>query len=256
MPHTHTRPDWNISKWIELLGGLVRQRADVVDDLDHVQHADDARKVEYVAGFVDEAGFCRPCDRLVLAWRLGLDANAVGLAGQGVLKNRGDWTLWETLTRWNQHQQRRVLDDPLLDRLSRGDGPMLCRELRCDGIEVWTEAELAGLQALWWLAWMAEDATERQLLIDRAHAHHQWMTRELSPDNATNRPWGLAAFAAHGAIGQADSRNDAAHYAQTLVHICQVQLGRPDRFSTVLLLDAIDWLQRFGSPMLTGRERV
>lgn len=243
-----------MARWIALIEGLVKQRADVVDELDSVHQADEKNRVDYVAGFVDEAGFCRPCDRLVLAWRLGLDAMAVGMARQGGLKGRGDWMLWETLANWNH--RRRVLDEPLHDRLAQSQDPMLCSELRCDGIEVWTEAELAGLQALWWLGWLAEEASEQQLLIDRAQAHCRWLTQELSPDNATNRPWGLAAFVAYGAYGQAAFQDGGAHYAQTLVHICQIQLGRPDRLSTVLLLDALDWLKRFGRTIMAGRAQA
>jgi hypothetical protein len=57
---------------------------------------------------------------------------------------------------------------------------------------------------------------------------------ELQPDNATNRPWAVAAFAEMAVEGD----GDAELYADTLLHNCRVTLGRPGLLSTILLLDA------------------
>jgi hypothetical protein len=62
----------------------------------------------------------------------------------------------------------------------------------------------------------------------------EYLIAEVQPDNATNHPFALAAFLALAHAGNFE----AMLYAQTLLHNCQVQLGRPDAFSAALLLHA------------------
>ena len=134
-----------------------------------------------------------------------------------------------------------------MSRLVSTTGP-LCPGLHGQGIESWTEAELASLHALWWLWRVSPTRAGREALATRGRSHRDWLIEEIQPDNATNRPWALGAFIAWGCEGNMEGEGGdgellAHHYAQTLLHNCQVQQGRPDRFSTVLLLDAIVGLE-------------
>jgi hypothetical protein len=81
-------------------------------------------------------------------------------------------------------------------------------------IEVWTDAELSAVHALWRLATdrRREDWKRR---LDRAVAWHLIHTQ---PDNATNRPWALHVFLL------AD-QPETIHYAETLLHNCQTFTG-------------------------------
>jgi hypothetical protein len=94
-------------------------------------------------------------------------------------------------------------------------------------IEVWTDAELSALHALWWLA---RDRA-RHDWMERVHRVRDWHLACTQPDNATNRPWALHVFL----LGDSP---EAVHYAETLLHNCQTQTGRPDVLSAWILLDA------------------
>jgi len=108
-------------------------------------------------------------------------------------------------------------------------------------IEVWTETELSSLHALFWLALRDGDTTLGARVLDAA----RWLIAHMQPDNATNHPWSAHVFAL---VDVLDDAREAGLYAQTLVHNCQTQLGRPDRFSALILLDGAD-----GIDALTGR---
>ena len=261
----------------------------LVDELAELSRAETASQLDWVQGFTDDAGVCRPTDRFVLAWRLGLDAQACESLGNAASVSSAagsaqsdphahmDRLLWKYLLavpRPRRAQRsgegstghdapstppqpplptRSLLPEPVMSRLVSTTGP-LCRELHGQGIESWTEAELASLHALGWLWRVSPTRAQREALAARSRSHRDWLIEEIQPDNATNRPWALAAFIALGREGHVEGdggergeRGDgellAHHYAQTLLHNCQVQRGRPDRFSTVLLLDAIVWLE-------------
>lgn len=102
-------------------------------------------------------------------------------------------------------------------------------------LEVWTERELCGLTALWrhWLR------SGRKEIRQRCVAAAKWHIENTQPDNATNRPWGVAVFLG---LGSAEGR----HYAETLVSNCCVNEGRPDVLSAYVLLDAAAALEAEG----------
>lgn len=171
----------------------------------------------FARAFADDAGHRRAIDRPLLAWVLGLEP----WENSGTAEtDRTDLRLW------------RALRDPAIDPhaiVGSRLGP-LAPDCRDEGIEVWTEVELACLQALWWHARIAGSDT----LHHRARAHARWLMDEIQPDNGTNHAWAVAAFAELATEGDAD----ATLYAETLLHNCQVTLGRADLLSAVLLTDA------------------
>ena len=193
-----------------------------------VLEADEATRLAYARAFADDAGHRRLVDPPLLAWVLGVEL------WEPPSTTRRDVRLWAALT------------EPTVDPLSLIDSPAgpIAPEAREEGIEVWTEIELASLQALWWHSSPSRERMRSNrdaqlgepchLVRTRARSHARWLMAELQPDNGTNRPWALATFAELAAGGD----TDAALYAETLLHNCQVTLGKPDLLSTVLLLDA------------------
>ncbi len=171
----------------------------------------------FARSFADDAGHRRAIDPPLLAWVLDLGPWD---ASDDAETDRCDLRLWRALGDQSPDPHR-LIGTP--------SGP-LAPECRDEGIEVWTEVELASLQALWWHARRTGSAT----LHDRARAHARWLMDEIQPDNGTNHAWALAAFAELAAEGDPD----ATLYAETLLHNCQVTLGRADLLSAVLLVDA------------------
>lgn len=102
-------------------------------------------------------------------------------------------------------------------------------------IEVWTETEFCALHAVLWLAL----ERPRGELADRALEAARWHLEHTQPDNATQRPWAVHAFALLESI---DGNADARLYAETLLHACQVSMGGADMLSRHILWDAADWL--------------
>jgi hypothetical protein len=180
-----------------------------------------AVRLDFAKTFADDFGHRRAVDPPLLAWVMRVPP------WREPDPARLDVRLWHAL-----HSR------DLPPEASRGEGPLSPADRR-QGIEVWTEIELASLQALWWHARLRRDPTLRE----RAESLARWLMAEMQPDNATNRPWAVATFAELAAAGD----TDAALYADTLLHNCQVTLGRPDLFSTVLLLDARRSLARLGA---------
>ena len=100
-------------------------------------------------------------------------------------------------------------------------------------IEVWTEAELCGLHALWGLA----REQHREDWAQRAEDVRDWHMANTQPDNATNRPWALHVFLLA-------ETPESRHYAETLLHNALVTTGQPEPFSAWILLDAANQLDR------------
>ncbi len=176
--------------------------------------ASPADRLAYARSFADDAGHHRVIDPPLLAWVLEIEP------WEAPTTDRRDVQLWAALSK------------PGIDPLSLIEsecGP-IAPEAKAEGIEVWTEIELASLQALWWHA----RRSGRPEVSTRARSHARWLMDEIQPDNGTNRPWAIAVFAELAAEGDID----AMLYAETLLHNCQVLLGRPDLLSTVILLDA------------------
>lgn len=110
--------------------------------------------------------------------------------------------------------------------------PWLVRERDELTIETWTQAELCCLHAL---------SHAGPTLKPRADAATDWMLEHLQPDNATNHPWAIHVFLGRAAeIGSSEHRL----YAESLLHNAVISLGRADRFSALILLDASRWLSK------------
>lgn len=100
-------------------------------------------------------------------------------------------------------------------------------------IEYRTMVELGALHALWALALLG-DAWARVRALDAA----RWNVRELQPDNAINRPWGLAVFVELASSEQdAEIASTADLHAQTLRHNACINFGKPDLLSALILRD-------------------
>jgi hypothetical protein len=102
-------------------------------------------------------------------------------------------------------------------------------------LEVWTDAELSALHALWWLARDRRRDDWRQHLA----CARDWHLLHTQPDNATNRPWALHVFLLGGT-------GECVHYAETLLHNCLTMTGRPDPLSAWILLDSARALEAAG----------
>lgn len=190
--------------------------------LERALGASPEQRMAFATAFTDDAGHRRPIDFPLLAWVLGLE-NAPAPPPQ-MAADRPDLRLWCAL-------QTRSVDPHTLIATATG---AIAPECQNEGIEVWTEVELACLHALWWHARLHGSDTLRHRALD----HANWLMAEIQPDNGTNHAWAVAAFVELAAAGDAD----AALYAETLLHNCQVTLGRADRFSAVLLVDATRYL--------------
>ena len=157
-------------------------------------------------------------------------AAAVGGGGAPAGQPRDEVALW-----WALAGAEVDVDACMPDAAS--DGP-LWPHGRARGLEVWTEAELCGLHALWVLAReRGRDDWARRVATVRA-----WHLENTQPDNATNRPWALHVFLLAGTP-------EGRHYAETLLHNALVT--GPEPFSAWILLDAARWLTPAPG---TGRE--
>ncbi|MGD9790540.1 MAG: hypothetical protein AB7Q00_00205 [Phycisphaerales bacterium] len=166
----------------------------------------------FVDRFSDELGHRRTLDRPLLSRLLGLDVESP--TPPACTAER----LW-----WS------VVGNAEFGLDARAIGPLCGVDERAT-IETWTEDELAGLHALADLA-----AAGRHDAWRRARHHMHWLIAELQPDNATAHPWGVHALAALAIV---ERNAEARHYAEALVHHSFVNMGRPDRFSACILLDA------------------
>lgn len=170
-------------------------------------------RAAFMDGFRDEWGHHRAVDRPLLASLLGIDP------GPSPTDASPDVLLW-----WALHDQS--IDPADLVELH---GELIARDEET-GLEVWTESELAALHALWNLAILRDRSDWTERCFEAASVHLD----RLQPDNATNHPWAVHVF-----MGLADrGSSEAMLYWQGLVSGAQIGLGRPDRFSACLLLDA------------------
>lgn len=176
----------------------------------------DRSKLPPLDEFRDEADHRRAIDRYLLA-------HLVGAPPPSPPPNAGtEVSLWARVASgsrdffWTEIDTKR---------------PWLVRERDELTIETWTQAELCCLHAL---------SHAGPTLKPRADAAADWMLEHLQPDNATNHPWAIHVFVRRAAeIGSAEHRL----YAEALLHNAVISLGRVDRFSALILLDAGRWLQ-------------
>ncbi len=176
----------------------------------------------FIATFRDELGHRRAVDRPILAHLLGTDP------GPAPANATLDARLWHAI---HAHE-------PVAGLLAPAPGPLLGEHAFAVGaIETTTETELAALHAL------AHHAERRDpqapSLTDRMLDASRWHVQTLQPDNGTNHPWAVHVFIMLAEQEtDANSAHEATLHAETLVHNSIVNLGRPDRFSACLLLDA------------------
>lgn len=180
--------------------------------------------------FVDEMGHRRPVDGAFLGWcgrASGAAREGAGAPERGAAHADLDVVLWEHVRRagGERGHARRFLRGFALD----ADGSLTdVHDFK--GIEVWTETELSALHALSWLALLAgSDAA-----WDRVMRAARWHVTNTQPDNATGHPWALHVFLW---LERASPGMGGLAYAETLLHNCQVGLGRVDLFGAYVLLD-------------------
>ncbi|HMN97539.1 MAG TPA: hypothetical protein PKC43_13740 [Phycisphaerales bacterium] len=151
--------------------------------------------------------------------------------------------------------QRAAEGAPLAASLGT-EGPLLEQDAYRT-IEVWTESELCALHALRNLAGRRDlDAPSAAALAARLASAIHWHLVHTQPDNATNRPWAIHAFAER-------DDPDAQLYAEGLLHACQISAFSAGRsapngpasaviapLSRAILVDAAASLER---RVLTGR---
>lgn len=137
----------------------------------------------------------------------------------------------------------RFEDDEMWCQLLRSDenqsfpisdaGPLFhdCRKHRA--LEVWTECELSGLQALLWIALRRES----EPLVLRVVEAASWHLENSQPDNATNHPWCIPVFVLLSVVRPSISA-EAELYAGTLLHNCLVANSPPEPLSAHILNDA------------------
>ncbi len=114
--------------------------------------------------------------------------------------------------------------EPLIQAPTKGS---LLPQDRYAAIEVWTDAELSALHALWNLAHIRQCEQWRK----RVETVRDWHLENIQPDNATLRPWALHVFL----LG--DSAECTA-YAETLLHNALAMTGKPTLLGAALLRDA------------------
>lgn len=194
----------------------------------------------YLDGFADEFGNRRTTDRPLLARLLSIDPGPAPerrSEAAGLLWAAHDHTI---------HPGGLLLEAPDLAD-PRATGPLVYEQADSSiAIEWRTLDELTALHALWNLAvsnTAHHPATQRATWRERCLNAARWHIAELQPDNATNHPWGIAVFYELAWIETDRSAAASAQFhAETLLHNCQVQQGRPDLVSAFILLDAANAL--------------
>jgi len=187
--------------------------------------AGEAARVGYVEGFQDEFGNRRASDRAFLAHLLRAPVTPLRPVGGMGLDER----LW-----WH------VADGSALPEglVAGRDGLLVDPD--AFAIEYRTMIELSALQAFWSVTLRENDPAMRTRVLDAA----RWHVEELQPDNAINRPWGLAVFV-ELAIEEQDEMlaQTAELHAQTLLHNACINFGKPDLLSALILRDATEQLR-------------
>src|SRR5690606_29098807 len=177
------------------------------------------------AAFADELGHRRGVDAPFLAWRRLAAGDATVAPVAPAPGESPDIAFWRAVV------DRSVNIDRLAAAPSGGDPAPIIPPGSIGAIEVWTEAELCSLHALWRIARLRGRGDLLARCLDAA----RWHVEHLQPDNATNHPWAIHVFviAAHRLGGYEHEL-----HAQTMLHNCQITLGRPDALSAHILLDA------------------
>jgi hypothetical protein len=195
--------------------------------------------------FRDEFGHRRGVDGPLLAWLAGCGPEERPGGGPGAVHERLWWMVNKaagTDGRWVGEVEG-WLSAAATARAREGVNPQNVLVVYADlgeAIEVATEGQLCALHALAHLAgvegrlWPAVRAGAERLL------------EHVQPDNATNLPWAVHVFARLASEGGTGA-SAAEAYAGTLLHNCQVTLGRADARSARILADAARTLRRWGA---------
>lgn len=201
--------------------------------------------------FRDDFGHTRPVDEPFFAWRRSRsltqhpgnqDSYQLTPETQRLhTYTSPDVQLWASLTE-RAIEPDRILTGPLTTPETRqkfDEHALFGQQNGKVPIEVWTEQELSSAHALCWLSDTRSTPVIKSSL-DRAAA---WYMKTLQPDNATNHPWAIQLFIELSINEPSlELRSSAKLYAETLLHNCQVNLGKPDLLSAHILTDAADWL--------------
>jgi hypothetical protein len=208
------------SRWISHLESLT---CDVLESIPFDAN-DDAKRV-YIEGFRDEFGNRRASDRAFLAHLFQVELESVRTQDAMAL----DELLWWAV----------ALNAPLPTGSIGQSGGLIPNPDEL-AIEYRTMVELGALQAYWSLAIRDKDPVS----IERALEAAVWHVEELQPDNAINRPWGLAVFLELAIrTDQVPIAQTAELHAQTLVHNACINFGKPDLLSAQILRDNIQLLR-------------
>ncbi|MEM8835975.1 MAG: hypothetical protein AAGD00_09165 [Planctomycetota bacterium] len=154
-----------------------------------------------------------------------------------------DLALWASLCANDVSRARGTLDVAARSERDRTDAGSLLPQGRFLAIEVWSESELASLQACaWWVLRGSIEGLEPALMEAAL-----WHLENLQPDNATNHPWGIPAFLWLAFEGGTASRDTAVWHCETLIHNAISSGGEPVLTSALILEDAAAWLRAFSS---------
>jgi len=116
---------------------------------------------------------------------------------------------------------------PLPEDALSEDRPTLLPSGAFDAIEVFTDAELSAMHALWWMARRDPGGA----MARRLEKVRDWHLENTQPDNATNRPWAIHVFIAA-------QTPESWLYAQTLLHNAIALEGVPTPLAGAILRDA------------------
>lgn len=224
-----TPTDRTTRDWADRLR-LVASRADGVGTLWDTDATPEARRA-FAADFRDELGNRARVITPFLSAVLGVDPGPHPTAKPDL-----DDRLW-----WAVHDPDAPIGELIGDQLGEQLGNLghpfgpLDPALNEIGIEARTEIELSSMHALLRLGLDRSDPS----LVERCLDAARWHIGAMQPDNGTNHPWGIHVFVLlAGRSGDPGEAAAAMMHAQTLLHNCQVQQGRPDRLSACILWDA------------------
>lgn len=201
--------------WSQRLKSLARA---ALDQTPLVANAPEPPECDaFIRTFSDELGHKRVVDRAVLSRLLGIDPGPA-------LSGSPDVAWWWSLSGW-------------ADRPTPAPSGAITPVRSDQGIELWSEIELGSLHAAWNAALDEQDSALHARCLEAT----AWHVRELHPDNATAHAWALHGFVL---CAHETGLTEAWVHAEMLLHACMVGMGRPDRFSACLMLDAGRALER------------
>lgn len=192
--------------------------------------------IDWHAEFRDEMGHRREVDRAFLGWCSREGGGLPGIAHAGSVEDGVaiEVALWSALLGGaGPKEVESALAAAQSGERTAWDAGALLPQGRT-ALEVWTETDLCCLHALWWLARLHQREDWAALVDDVTG----WHLENIQPDNATTHPWGLHLFALRD-IGAGSKGDGAARlHAEMMLHTCQMSLGRADRLSALILVDA------------------